>query len=273
MAGRRRAHAKNYSSDSILFRNIFGMLIMGIGALAGISALGLLEGSVFMSIRRIIQGLGGALCLVVPIFIVWGGLLVLLSAYRRISMRAFVLLLLFYLFLLSIINITSITSKTPPQTLMEYYASKAGDQYFTVLSASYTLESYQGSFGGMLGMLAGWPLHTFIGSIGSVILLSVLCLLCLLFFSKFDFVGSLRQLRVRSKSNRDQKTLEKRKQAHMREAGTPKAGGREAPAGSCCSHLCPSGSTAVLRTHAKGTSAAAAANAEAANHAAASPAG
>ena len=74
MANKRRVRAKNYSSDTILFRNILGILLMAIGVLAGLSvAEDLLEGSVFLAIRHIVQGLGGTLCLGVPIFIVWGG--------------------------------------------------------------------------------------------------------------------------------------------------------------------------------------------------------
>ena len=97
MAIRRRARARNYSSDSILFRNILGILIIALGLFAAASTLRLLDGSVFTSVRQIVQGLGGALCLGVPIFILWGGLLIMLSAYRRVSLRAFVLLFLFYL--------------------------------------------------------------------------------------------------------------------------------------------------------------------------------
>ena len=71
MLNKRRSRAKNYSSDTILFRNIFGVLIMAIGGIAGVSALNIFQGTVFLSIRHIVQGLGGILCLGVPLFLLW----------------------------------------------------------------------------------------------------------------------------------------------------------------------------------------------------------
>ncbi len=213
MAIRKRARAKNYSSDTILFRNIFGILVMAIGAVAGISALGMIQGTVFLAVRRIVQGLGGILCLGVPLFIIWGGLIILLSAYRRTSLRAFTLLFLFFVFVLGIINLIT---KTPSQTLMEYFTVNTKNDYLTVLSASYTLAAVRGSFGGVLGMLTAWPLYTYIGTVGGVVVLSLLSLLCLLFFSRFDFIGSLRQLHGNVKMTREQKALEKSKQAHLK---------------------------------------------------------
>jgi DNA segregation ATPase FtsK/SpoIIIE, S-DNA-T family len=213
MANKRRIPAKNYSSDTILFRNILGILLMAMGVLAGASAVSLLQGSVFTAIRHIVQGLGGTLCLGVPIFIVWGGLIVLLSAYRKTSQRAFILLLLFFVFVLAILNMIY---KTSTQTLMEYYAKNTDGSYFAVLQKSYAVSAAQGSSGGVLGMLVAWPLVTFIGTVGGVIILSVLCLICLLFFSRFDFIGSIRQLRDNRSVSKEERALEKSKQAHLR---------------------------------------------------------
>ncbi len=213
MISKRRVQAKNYSSDTILFRNIFGFLLIAIGALAGVSALGLFPGSVFLSIRHMVQGLGGILCLGVPIFIMWSGLIVLLSAYRKTSVRAFFLLLLCYVFVLGLINLLS---KTSDSTLMEYFAKTTDNDYASVLSASYTIASTQSSFGGVLGMFTAWPLSFYVGKIGGVIILSLLSLLCLLFFSRFDFFGSLRQARETARLNKDQRALEKSRQAHLK---------------------------------------------------------
>ncbi|MBN1778196.1 MAG: hypothetical protein JW811_08755, partial [Clostridiales bacterium] len=220
MAFRRRARAQNFSSDSLLFRNIFGILVIALGALAAVSALSLLKGGVFLSIRHIVQGLGGTLCLGVPLFIIWGGLSVVLSAYRRTPLRAYLLLFLFYMFVLGIINLVT---KTPSQTLMEFFTENTENDYFSVLSASYQLASVQGSFGGVLGMLTAWPLSTYVGTVGGVIILSLLSLLCLLFFSRFDFIGSLRQLRDGRRKNKDQRALVKSQQAHLKKLEKQKA--------------------------------------------------
>ena len=213
MVSKRQARAKNFSSDTILFRSILGVLFIALGILAAISSLNLLQGSVFLAIRRIVQGLGGTLCLGVPIFIVWGGLLILLSAYRKTSLRAFSLLALFYLFVLGIINLIS---RTPDQTLMEYFAKNTDNHYGSVLAKSYEVAALQGSSGGVLGMFTAWPLANFIGTIGGVTVLSLLSLLCLLFFSRFDLFGSLRQLRENRSVSKEQRELEKAKQAHLK---------------------------------------------------------
>ncbi len=220
MASRRRVRPRNYSPDTILFRNIFGILIMAIGVLAAVSVLGLLQGSVFTAIRRIVQGLGGMLCLGVPLFIVWGGLLVMLSAYRRTSVRAYLLLFLFFLFVLGVINLVT---PTPTQSLMEFFAENTNNTFGSVLSASYQVASVQGSFGGVMGMLTAWPLSVFVGTVGGVILLSLLGLLCLLFFTRFDFFGTLQQLRTGRKSTQDQRKLAKSQQAHLKKLEKEKA--------------------------------------------------
>ncbi|HPF87111.1 MAG TPA: DNA translocase FtsK [Candidatus Limiplasma sp.] len=214
MAKKRRSRAKNYTSDTILFRNTFGILIIAIGVFAGISVMGLLKGNVFLSIRHFVQGLGGILCLGVPIYIIWSGIIVILSAYRKTSPRAFLLLLLVYLFVLGIINLLSSTKSA---TLMDYFTQDTENSYTGVLAASYQSSvNNAGGFGGMLGMLTAWPLFTYIGRIGGVIVLALLSLLCLLFFSRFDFIGSLRQAREGAKTNKEQRALEKSKQAHLK---------------------------------------------------------
>ena len=213
MLNKRRSRAKNYSSDTILFRNIFGVLIMAIGGIAGVSVLNIFQGTVFLSIRHIVQGLGGILCLGVPLFLLWGGLIILLSAYRKTSVRAFILLFLFYIFVLGIINLLS---KTSDASLMEYFAKATKNDYFSVLSASYSIASVQGTFGGVLGMITAWPLSVYVGKISGVVILSLLSLLCLLFFSRFDFVGSLRQVSENTKQHRNQKALEKSQRAHLK---------------------------------------------------------
>ena len=101
----KRGRAKTYDSDGLMFRSVMGVLLIALGVISTLSIVGGIQGTIFTTIKRIMQGLGGGLCLGIPLFLVSGGVLFAFSAYRRAPMRVYWLLLAIYFFTLGMINI------------------------------------------------------------------------------------------------------------------------------------------------------------------------
>ncbi len=218
----KKGRAKTYNSDSLMIRSVTGILLIAIGILSLISVVGGVSGSVFLIIKRATQGLGGALCLGIPILFIWGGALIAFSAQRRVPVRAFLLLSLLYICVLGIFNLLS---KIGTLTFMEYAAAyKNGASAITstngyggFLSAGYQICAANGTFGGAVGMLTAWPLWTFVGSIGGTAILAAIGLMCVLFVSKFDVIGVIRQYRENAQQRTEAREAKMERHAYEKE--------------------------------------------------------
>ncbi|HNX61968.1 MAG TPA: DNA translocase FtsK [Candidatus Limiplasma sp.] len=219
MASGKRGRAKTYDSDSLLYRSVFGILLIAIGALSLIAIVGGIKGAVFTIVRQVMQGLGGALCIGIPLFLIWGGALAAFSARRKAPLRAYVLLSLLFFCVMGIFNLLS---QVGTFSMMEYtiaYNQKITPPiadpkgYWPIITAGYQICSTSGAFGGAFGMITAWPLWTFTGVVPGVVILSGVSLVCVLFFSKFDVLGWLKHYR----ENSDQR-LEAREQKRAQRA-------------------------------------------------------
>ena len=95
----RRAPA--YSADAMALHLVGGLLLIALGVLIFLSVVTGMSGDVFAGMRQICYGLAGSLAFLLPVFPIWGGVLVLLSAYRKAPLRAFLLAVLMYFLLLT----------------------------------------------------------------------------------------------------------------------------------------------------------------------------
>ncbi len=213
----KQGRAKTYDSDNLMMRSVIGILLIALGLLAGISIVGGIQGAAFALIKEAMQGLGGSLCLGIPIFLIWGGGLVAFSAHHRAPVRAILLLFSCYLFVLGIITLISqVNGVSFMANTLEYnrrieppLANPAG--YWEYLTASYARCGVNGSGGGALGMATAWPLWTFIGTTGSVVILGALCVLCVLFFSRLDMVAMVKSFRERGEEREQKHEVERQR--------------------------------------------------------------
>ena len=114
----RRAPA--YSADAMALHLVGGLLLIALGVLIFLSVVTGMSGDVFAGMRQICYGLAGSLAFLLPVFPIWGGVLVLLSAYRKAPLRSFLLAALLYFLLLATLNLVA-TSGTPAVPLMRYF--------------------------------------------------------------------------------------------------------------------------------------------------------
>lgn len=230
MASGKRGRAKTYDSDSLLYRSVLGILLIAIGALSLISIVGGIKGAVFTIIRQVMQGLGGALCIGIPLFLIWGGALAAFSARRKAPLRAYVLLSLLFFCVMGIFNLLS---QVGTFSMMEYtiaYNQKITPPitdpkgYWPMITAGYQICSTSGAFGGALGMIIAWPLWTFTGVVPGVVILSGISLVCVLFFSKFDVLGWLKHYRETSDQRMEAREQKRAQHAYEKQLRAQESG-------------------------------------------------
>ena len=119
-----RKKAQVYSPEALLLRTILGIVLLAVGVLAFVSLITEMEGEVFKLVRPVVQGLAGGLCLLLPLFVAWAGVLVAFSARKKMKARAILLSFTVYLCLLALIVLVShhADSQGPyvDYSLMEY---------------------------------------------------------------------------------------------------------------------------------------------------------
>lgn len=220
--GKKRV-AREFSSESLMFRSVAGIILIALGVLALLPMVAGLRGAAFDMVRGIMQGLGGGLCFGIPVFLIWGGVLVSFSARRSMPVRGILLLFLFYLCVLAIINLLS---KVGQASFMDYLVQANKNQqppvgepasFWNIMKASYSVCVANGTFGGALGMLFAWVLWTFVGTMAGTVVLVILCLICAMFFSKFDLIGWGRELRGRSDEKMEERELRRQQQEYEKQ--------------------------------------------------------
>lgn len=210
-----KRNKKQYEPGTLAFFAIVGILFIGLGVVSLLAVLGVLGGSLFTTVKQIMQGLGGSLCIGVSVLMIITGVLVAFSSGKAMPMRGLALVTVLFFSVLAIINLLSkvgqfglmdqaitynATQYTPP------LADASG--YWNVITAGYRLSAASGMFGGALGMLLAWPAWTFLGTALSVAVLALLCVLCVLFFTGFDFTRLFSASREKSAARSARKAAE-----------------------------------------------------------------
>ena len=216
----RRAPA--YSADAMALHLVGGLLLIALGVLIFLSVVTGMSGDVFAGMRQICYGLAGSLAFLLPVFPIWGGVLVLLSAYRKAPLRAFLLAVLMYFLLLTTLNLVS-TSGTPAVPLMRYFYNQnlsrgqSPTGFDAYMARSYELGCSRKAGGGALGMLLAWPLYQLLGN---AVLGGVLCILGavvdFLFLIRLDVKGILAKIRGRA-DERQQRQQQEQEQLRQQE--------------------------------------------------------
>ena len=78
-----------------------------LGVVSLLAVVGGLKGTLFSMVKRVMQGLGGGLCLGVSVMLIWAGVLVAFSSGRSMPKRGFLLFTLLFFSVLGIIDLVS----------------------------------------------------------------------------------------------------------------------------------------------------------------------
>ena len=106
MAKSKKAAAQ-YESGTLAAFAVAGILLIALGVVSLLAVVGGLKGTLFSMVKRVMQGLGGGLCLGVSVMLIWAGVLVAFSSGRSMPKRGFLLFTLLFFSVLGIIDLVS----------------------------------------------------------------------------------------------------------------------------------------------------------------------
>ena len=219
----KKKNAAQYESNTLAAFAAVGIVLIALGAVSLLAVVGGVKGAFFDAVRRVMQGVGGGLCIGVSILILWLGVLVAFSSARSMPKRGFILVSILFMAVLGIVNLLSKVGTYP---LMEYLenANKAvnppkvdPDGYWNMITACFTACANSGAAGGAMGMLLAWPAWVFLGNTLGVVVLGVICLACVLLVSRFDLLQMVEAIRE-SASEGSEKRRQRREQEAYQQA-------------------------------------------------------
>ena len=209
-----------YSADSMALRYVCGLILVALGVLIFLSVAVDMAGDVFAGARLVCYGMAGGLAFLLPVFPVWGGVVVIVSAQRKPPVRSLILSSVLYLIMLTIANLISITG-SPTVPLMTYILElnktrlTSPDTFEAYLARAYDLGSRTGMGGGLLGMLLAWPLWKMIGVIPAAIVSFLLAGIDLPFLLRLDLPKLIEKIKARSDARRQQADQEQQRLAQQ----------------------------------------------------------
>ena len=165
-------------------RGVAGIVVLCVGLLALISQFIPSGGGLLNGATMLMRGLGGTLCLLLPVVMCWAGVTLVFFKSGRMSAKTMIcgaVLFLFVETLLQLFEIASVTSTI--------FADGQQAAYLTFLARSYRNAALTCKGGGMIGALLAWPLYCALDVWGSVIVLIFACMIVLMVFTGVSFTG------------------------------------------------------------------------------------
>jgi len=165
-------------------RGVAGIVVLCVGLLALISQFIPSGGGLLNSATLLTRGLGGTLCLLLPVVLCWVGVTLVFFSSGRMSLKTMIcgaLLFVFVETLLQLFEVAAVTSAI--------FADGKQATYGAFLARSYKNAALTCRGGGMIGALLAWPLFCALDVWGSVIVLIFACTIVLMVFTGVSFTG------------------------------------------------------------------------------------
>lgn len=199
---------KSYEYSSFPILGVLGTLLVASGVLALVSLFIGVKGAFFGSIQTAVKGLGGCLSIGLPVILIWGGLLLMLSNGRKVSFRAFLLVSLIYFIALALLNLLSRIGEDG--FFVDYCVTRLQfvnqpTSFVNTFGEAYRFCALYGEPGGALGMLLAWPAHRFLGTAFGVVVLIVAMLAVVMWLFRFNLTGRLAEMREAAAIRRQEK--------------------------------------------------------------------
>lgn len=132
----------------------------------------------------IARGLGGTLCLLLPIVVCWAGVVLVFFAERRLSLRTLICGTLIFLFVETMFQLFQVNTVSAA-----IYADGNEITYGRFLTRSYFNASLDCKGGGLIGALLAWPLYRALDIWGAMIVLIFALTIMLMVLTGVSFGG------------------------------------------------------------------------------------
>ncbi len=163
-------------------RGVIGLIVLCVGILALVCQFVASSGNLLNQCKYLVRGLGGTLCLLLPLVIIGVGAALVFFKENRVSIRTVVCVTLIFLFVEGFLQLFEV--RTVVSTLA---ADGKNIGYGTFLARAYAFSSYECTGGGLIGALIAWPLFCALDVWGSAILLLCAIMIALMVLTGMSF--------------------------------------------------------------------------------------
>ena len=165
-------------------RGVVGIVVFCIGFLALLCQFIPSDGGFLNRCMLVVRGLGGMLCLLLPVVLCWTGAVLVFFREKKWSTRTLILGSLIFLFVEAMFQLFRISGVN---------AALAADgveaNYGVFLVRSFTMSSLDCKGGGFIGALLAWPLYKALDVWGGMIVLIFATAIVLMAMTGFSFGG------------------------------------------------------------------------------------
>ena len=165
-------------------RGVAGIAVLCLGLLALFCQFIPSNGGFLNRCMLIVRGLGGMLCLLLPVVVCWAGVVLVFFGERKLSARTLILGSLIFLFVEAMFQLFRISSVNAALA-----ADGAQASYGAFLARSFTMSSLDCKGGGLIGALLAWPLYKGLDIWGGMIVLIFATAIALMTLTGFSFGG------------------------------------------------------------------------------------
>ena len=165
-------------------RGVAGIAVLCLGLLALFCQFIPSNGGFLNRCMLIVRGLGGMLCLLLPVVVCWAGVVLVFFGERKLSARTLILSSLIFLFVEAMFQLFRISSVNAGLA-----ADGAQASYGAFLARSFTMSSLDCKGGGLIGALLAWPLYKGLDVWGGMIVLIFATAIALMTLTGFSFGG------------------------------------------------------------------------------------
>ena len=200
----RKTYKSQHNTDP---RGVIGIAVLCLGILMFAVQFVPSSGGFLNQCMLLVRGLGGTLCLLLPIMVCWLGVMLVFFKDNRVSKRTLICGLLLFFFVETMFQLFQVNL-----IQSALIADKKAVNYLGFLTRSYTYDSFSCTGGGFIGALLAWPMYKAFDVWGALIVLVFACTMVLMVLTGVSFadVGMnlsewLDDLRVRLKEGREER--------------------------------------------------------------------
>ena len=184
VSGKRGSPGRGKSAG-VESRGVAGIVVLCIGLLTLLSQFMPSGGGLLNMCTLLARGLGGTLCLLLPLVLCWAGVMLVFFSSGKVQMKTLVCGTLVFLFVEALLQLFEIGTVTAG-----IFADGKGTTYGAFLARSFRNASLDCKGGGLIGALLAWPLYRAFDIWGSVIVLLFACTIVLMVFTGVSFSGA-----------------------------------------------------------------------------------
>ena len=184
VSGKRGRPGRGKQQKSADPRGIIGIAVFCLGLLALVCQFVPSNGGFLNRCMLVVRGLGGMLCLLLPVVLCWAGVTLVFFGEKRLSLRTLIYSTLIFLFVETMFQMVNIIRVNGALA-----ADGASLGYGAFLARSFSMSSLDCKGGGLIGALLAWPLYKALDVWGGMIVLICATAIVLMALTGVSFSG------------------------------------------------------------------------------------